>query len=143
MKRLLISGFLALLYVTNSVAQDAWKLERKDVDSKIKLEAVVSGYLTDLNGKYRLRVTETTVQPGGYAGEHHHAAPGMRFVAAGELTFVQAGKTTIYRAGDTFYEAGNVTHTAHNKGKVPVVLIITEIIPADWKGPTAIQPKSK
>ena len=67
----------------------------------------------------------------------------MRYVAAGELTFNQAGKTTIYTAGDTFYEAGNVTHTAQNKGKVPVILLITEIIPVDWKGPTAIQPKSK
>ena len=143
MKRLVISGLLVMLYVTNSVAQDAWKLERKDSDSKIKLETVVSGYLADLNGKYRLRVTETTFQPGGYVGEHHHAVPGMRYVAAGELTFNQAGKITIYKAGDTFYEAGNVTHTAQNKGKVPVVIIITEIIPVDWKGPTAIQPKSK
>ena len=143
MKRWVLSGLVAMFCITNSVAQDAWKLERKDVDSKIKLEAVVSGYLAELNGKYRLRVTETTIQPGGYAGEHHHADPGMRFVAAGELTFNQAGKTTIYKAGDAFYEAGNVTHTAQNKGKVPVVLIVTEIVPVDWKGPTAIQPKSK
>ena len=143
MKQLLISGFLALLYVTNSVAQDAWKMETKDVDSKIKLEAVVSGYLADINGKYKLRISETTIKPGGYAGEHHHAAPGMRYVAAGELTFNQAGKTTIYKTGDTFYESGTVTHTAQNKGKVPVVILVTEIIPVDWKGPTAIQPKSK
>ena len=143
MKRLVISGLLALVYVTNSVAQDAWKLERKDQETKTKLEAVVSGYLAELNGKYRLRTSEVTFKPGGSVGEHHHAAPGMRFVAAGELTFIQAGKTTIYKAGDVFYEAGNVTHTAQNKGKVPVILLITEIIPVDWKGPTAIQPKSK
>jgi quercetin dioxygenase-like cupin family protein len=143
MKRLLISGFLALLYVTNSVAQEAWKPETKNVNSKIKLEAVVSGYLAELNGKYRLRVTETTVGPGGYNGEHHHAGPGMRYVAAGELMFVSGGKTTIYKAGDTYYESGNVTHTVENKGKVPVVIINTEIIPVDWKGGTAIQPKSK
>ena len=143
MKRLVISGLLAMLYVTNSVAQDAWKLERKNFDSKIKLEAAVSGYLADLNGKYKLRVTEVTLGPGGYVGEHHHAAPGMRVVTAGELTFVQAAKTTIYKAGDIFYESGNVTHSAHNKGNVPVVLLITEIIPVDWKGGTAIQPKSK
>ena len=143
MKRLLISGLLALLYVTNSVAQDAWKLERKNMDSKIKLEAVVSGYVADLNGKYRLRISEVTFKPGGSVGEHHHAVPGMRYIAAGELTFVQAGKTTIYKAGDTFYESGAVTNKAQNNGKVPTVVIITEIIPVDWKGGTAIQPKSK
>ena len=143
MKRLLISGFLALLYVTNSVAQDAWKLERKDFDTKIKLETVVSGYLADINGKYRLRVSEATFQPGGYVGDHQHSGPGMRYIAAGELTLVEAGKTTTYKAGDTFYESGAVTNKAQNKGKVPTVVIITEIIPVDWKGGTAIQPKSK
>jgi len=143
MKRLVLWVLLAMLYVTNSVAQEAWKLERKNFDSKVKLEAVVTGYLADLNGKYRLRISEVTFQPGGFVGEHHHAAPGMRYVAAGELTFLSGGKTTIYKAGDTFYESGNVTHTAQNKGKDPVVLIITEIIPVDWKGGTAIQPKSK
>ena len=143
MKRLVISGLLALLYVTNSVAQDAWKLERKDQESKTKLESVVSGYLADINGKYKLRVTESTFQPGGYVGEHQHSGPGMRYIAAGELTLVEAGKTTIYKAGDTFYESGDVTNKAQNNGKVPTVLITTEIIPVDWKGGTAIQPKSK
>ena len=143
MKRLLISGLLALLYVTNSVAQDAWKLERKDQETKTKLEAVVSGYVAELNGKYKLRVSEATFKPGGYVGEHQHAVPGMRYVAAGELTFNEAGKTTIYKAGDTFYESGAVTNSVQNKGKVPAVVIITEIIPVDWKGGTAIQPKSK
>ena len=143
MKRLVISGLIIMLYVTSSVAQDAWKLQRKDSDSKVKLETVVSGYVADLNGKYKLRVTETTFKPGGYVGEHHHAVPGMRYIAAGELTFVEPGKTTIYKAGDSFYESGTTTHTAQNKGKVPTVVIITEILPVDWKGPTAIQPKSK
>ena len=143
MKRLLISGFLALLYVTNSVAQDAWKLERKDFDTKIKLETVVSGYLADINGKYRLRVSEATFQPGGYVGDHQHSGPGMRYIAAGELTLVEAGKTTTYKAGDTFYESGAVTNKAQNKGKVPAVLLNFEIIPVDWKGSTNIQPKPK
>ena len=143
MKRLVISGLIIMLYVTNSVAQDAWKLQRKDSDSKVKLETVVSGYVADLNGKYKLRVTETTFKPGGYVGEHHHAVPGIRVITAGELTLVEAGKSTIYKAGDTFYEAGNVTNKAQNKGKIPAVLLVFEIIPVDWKGPTAIQPKSK
>ena len=143
MKRLAIAGLLAMLYVTNSVAQDAWKLERKDQESKTKLESVVSGYVAELNGKYKLRVSEATFKPGGYVGAHHHAVPGIRVITAGELTLSEAGKNTIYKAGDSFYESGAVTNSAKNNGKVPVVVLVFEIIPVDWKGPTAIQPKSK
>jgi quercetin dioxygenase-like cupin family protein len=144
MKRLLISGFLALLYVTNSVAQDTPKSDRKGGDSKVKQEAVVSGYLTDLNGKYKLRVSESTYNPGGSVAAHHHAAPGLRVITAGEWSQTsQDGKTMVYKAGDAFYEAGNVTHSSVNKGKAPVVILSFEIIPVDWKGPTLIAPKSK
>ena len=145
MKRLLISGLLALLYVTNSVAQDAPKVDRKGGAAMVKTEAVVSGYLTDLNGKYNLRVSESTFNPGGSIGNHHHAGPGLRVIIAGEKwtqTFA-GGKTISYKAGDSFYESGDVTHSSLNEGKVPVVILNFEIIPVDWKGPTAIQPKSK
>ena len=143
MKRLVIAGLLALLYVTNSVAQDAWKLERKGTAPKDKLDVVVSGYLTDLNGKYRLRVTENTFEPGGFVGAHHHAAPGIRVVTAGEFTLVQGGKSTVKKAGEAFYEAGDFSVELQNKGKVPAVLLNFEIIPVDWKGSTNIQPKPK
>lgn len=143
MKRLLIAGFLATLCVTDSVAQDTQKVERKDMDGKIKLEAVVSGYLAELNGKYKLRVTETTFKPGGYIGEHHHIGPGIRVVAAGEMTRVQAGKTTILRAGDAYYVSGNDGSANRNKGDVPAVVLVFEIMPVDWKGSTAVPPKPK
>jgi quercetin dioxygenase-like cupin family protein len=132
-----------MLFVTNALAQYAEKVERKDVTGKVKLEAPVSGYLTDLNGKYRLRVTETTFKPGGYVGEHHHIGPGIRVVAAGEVTRVHAGKTTILKAGDAYYVAGNDTSANHNKGDVPAVVLVFEIFPIDWKGSTAVPPKSK
>ena len=143
MKRLVLSGLIAMTCVTNSFAQQAGKVDRKDVDAKIKVEEVVSGYLADLNGKYRLRVTEATFKPGGYVGEHHHAAPGIRVITAGELTQVRAGETIIRKAGDAYFTSGTVTVSAQNKGKVPVVVLSFEIIPVDWKGGTAIPPKSK
>jgi quercetin dioxygenase-like cupin family protein len=103
----------------------------------------MSGYLTELNGKYKLRATETTIEPGGFVGEHHHIGPGIRYIASGELTYVEGGRTTIYKAGDYFYESGDVTHSAYNKGSSPMVNIIFEILPADWKGGSAVLPKSK
>ena len=41
------------------------KVETKGLTAKIKFESVLSGYLTELNGKYKLRVTELVLEPGG------------------------------------------------------------------------------
>ena len=143
MKGLLLSGLVAMFCITSSFAQQTGKVERKGTSGKVKQEEVVSGYLTDLNGKYKLRVSENTFEPGGYVGDHHHSGPGLRVVTAGEFTLVQAGKTTIKKVGDTFYEAGDVSIAVQNKGKVPAVLLNFEILPVDWKGSSNIPVKSK
>jgi quercetin dioxygenase-like cupin family protein len=129
--------------VTSASAQPVGQVDRKGIESKTKLEAVLSGYLTELNGKYKLRVSELTFQPGGYVGEHHHLAPGMRVVTSGELTFIQPDKTTIYKTGDTFYESGDVTHVAKNLGGVPLTILSFELVPVDLKGSTQVLPKAK
>lgn len=142
MKPLALVLFVALLQFTGySFAQQ--KVDRKGTASTVKLEQVVSGYLTDVNGKYKLQVTETTFEPGGYVSQHDHAGPGMRYVVSGELTLVQEGKATTYKAGEYFYEAGNIGNAASNKTKSPVRVIVFEILPADWKGGSAIPPKKK
>ena len=142
MKRVTLILFVALFCIAGySSAQQ--KVDRKGTASTVKLEQGISGYLTDLNGKYKLQVTETTYEPGGYTGEHHHVGPGIRFVASGELTFVEEGKTRIYKTGEYFYEAGNITNAAYNKSGSPVRIIVFEILPGDWKGGSAVPPKSK
>ncbi len=110
------------------------KVEKAGMESKTVFEHVISGHLPELNGKYKLRVTETTYAPGGHIGEHHHSGPGVRLVQSGELTYVQADKTTVYKAGDYIYESGDVTHTAFNKTDGPVRILNFEILPADWQG---------
>ncbi len=99
MKRLTLVLFVALFHVAGYAAAQQ-RVESKGVLAKVKLEEAISGHLTELNGKYKLRVVEITIEPGGYIGEHHHVGPGIRLVTSGELTFVQQGKTTIYRTGD-------------------------------------------
>ena len=121
-----------------SMAQEA--VDSKGVSTKVKFEELVSGYLTDLNGKYKLRATEVNYVPGAFVGPHHHSGPGIRYVVSGQVTFVQAGKATIYKAGDFFYESGNVVHTAQNKTKAPVRLIFFEVLPADWAGGSSFIP---
>lgn len=111
------------------------KVEVKGQSSKVKLNQVVSGPLSDLNGKYQLRVSETTFEPGGSVGPHHHAGPGIRCITVGEFTNVQAdGKTTIYKAGDCYYESGDVSHSPRNATDKPVVLLNFEILPASLSG---------
>jgi len=143
MIRLVVSGLIAMFCFTNSIAQEAGKVERKGTAAKVKHEEVVSGYLAGLNGKYKLRVSENTFEPGGYVGDHHHAGPGIRVITAGEFTLVEAGKTRILKAGDTFYEAGDSSVALQNKGKVPAVILNFEILAVDWKGSSNIPVKSK
>ena len=75
------------------------KVDTKGLTAKIKYESVVAGYLGDLNGKYKLRVTELVLEPGGYVGEHHHAGPGIRQVTSGYMTYVLPDKTLVYGPG--------------------------------------------
>lgn len=142
MKRITLVLFVALLHVAGySFAQQ--QVDRKGVTATVKLEGTDLGYLNGLKGKYKLRVTETVFEPGGYIGEHHHVGPGIRYVASGELTHVAAGKTTVYKAGDFWYSSGATSNTGSNKTKSPVRIINFEILPADLKGGSAIPPKKK
>jgi quercetin dioxygenase-like cupin family protein len=117
------------------------KVETKGLTAKIKFESVLSGYLTELNGKYKLRVTELVLEPGGYVGEHHHAGPGIRQVTSGYMTYVLPDKTVVYGPGDFFFESGDVNHTAYNKTDAPMVHVLLEILPADHKGPSIMPAK--
>ena len=139
---LLVAVFSIVGYVVGfSSAQQ--QVERKGLASTVKLEGTDFGYLSELNGKYKLRVTETTIEPGGYVGEHNHVGPGIRYLVSGELTFVEHGKTRIYKAGEYFYETGAITNRASSTGSSPVVNLIFEILPVDWKGGSAVPPKSQ
>lgn len=137
---LLISFFMAY---TLGYAQQASQVEKKYSSSQIKFEHLISGHLTELNGKYKIRVTETTYSPGGSIGNHQHVGPGIRYIVSGELVYVQSDSTTIFHAGDYFFEPGDVTHHAYNKTQVPVVILNYDILPADWNGPTAILPAAE
>jgi quercetin dioxygenase-like cupin family protein len=112
----------------------------KGQTSKINFEQVLSGYLTDVNGKYKLRASEVRVEPEGYVGDHQHRGPGIRLITAGEQTVVANGKSTVYKAGDYYLEAGDVTTAAYNKGKVPLTLLQFELLPADLKGGSSFVP---
>ena len=112
------------------------KVDTKGLSAKIKFESVLAGYLSELNGKYKLRVTELVLEPGGYVGEHHHVGPGIRQVTSGYMTYVLPDRTLVNGPGDFFFESGDINHTAQNKTNAPMVHVLFEILPADHKGPS-------
>src|SRR5687768_8750331 len=106
MNRLAAVLVLVLLSAADqSTAQP--KVDVRGITSKVLVDEVIFGHLSELNGKFKMRVTEVTIAPEGYVGVHHHVGPGMRYVASGELTFSESGRTTVYKTGDSFYETGN------------------------------------
>ena len=119
------------------------RVDTKGLVAKIKFESVLEGYLTDLNGKYKLRVTELTLEPGGHVGEHNHVGPGIRMMTFGEMTYVLPDKTLIYGPGDFFFESGDVNHTVYNRTDKPNQHLLFEVLPADLKGPSLMPVKKK
>lgn len=120
---------LALLCLTAPAAH-ADGVDLKGFHAKVKAELLDFGHLSELTGKYRIRVTEVTMDPGGYMHAHHHIGPGLRCIQSGELKYDIEGKSSIYKAGDCFTETGAVTHESSVSGAAPVVLLNFEVLPA-------------
>jgi quercetin dioxygenase-like cupin family protein len=126
---------------TAQTAGSPVKVDTKGLVAKIKFEAPVAGFLGEINGKYKLRVTELTLAPGGHVGEHNHVGPGIRQVTSGYMTYVLPDKTMIYGPGEFFFESGDINHTVFNKTSEPMVHVLFEILPADLSGPSLIPVK--
>lgn len=138
------AAVLGLLTVSPALADPPGEGEQRGFHPKIRANLGEFGHLPELNGKYRMRVTEITIEPDGGMGPHHHLGPGVRCLSAGEMTYTINGQTTVYRAGDCFTETGDVSHTTRNTGMTPVVLYNFEILPAnlpDSKGSIIPIPK--
>jgi len=117
------------------IAVKAASIEVKGFKRTPIAEQVISGPLTEINGKYKMTVTAFTFEPGGYVGPHLHAGPGFRCVTAGEITNIEAdGKTTVYGAGQCYWESGDKSHTPRNNGDKPAQGLVIELLPASLTG---------
>jgi quercetin dioxygenase-like cupin family protein len=133
-----VIAVLPVLAIISHAQSNSGVVERSGLHADLKIEQLISGNLTELNGKYKLRVAAVIYEPGGFVGNHHHAGPGLRCVYAGTLTYVQQGVTNHFGPGDCFYESGNVDHHARNNGDEAVQLFNFQILPKDWTGSSAI-----
>ena len=113
-------------------------VDTKGLAARIKFEQVVSGPLSEVNGRFKLRVTELALAPGGHVGEHNHVGPGIRQVTEGRMTYVLPDRTVVYGPGEFFFESGDVNHIVHNRTDAPMVHLLFEILPADLSGPSLI-----
>ena len=111
------------------------QIESKGLTRKIIAEQVLSGPLTELNGKYKMVAVDFAIAPGGYVGPHLHAGPGYRCVIHGVVTNVETdGRSTDYHAGECYFEGGDKSHIPRNNGDTMVLGVQVELLPAAWTG---------
>jgi quercetin dioxygenase-like cupin family protein len=118
------------------------KVDSKGLTASILYEAVITGgHISEVRGKFKLRITELTIAPGGYVGDHNHLGPGIRQMTAGEMQYIMPDKTVTYRAGDYFFETGDVSHRVVNQSGIANKHLLFEILPVDVTGPSLILPR--
>ena len=136
--------FLSVGVLITAHAQEPLKVDTRGVSAKILYEAPIDGgHLPELKGKYKMRLTEITIAPGGHVGDHNHLGPGIRQMTVGEMEYILPDKAMIYRAGDFFFETGDVSHRVNNKTREPNTHLLFAILPVDLKGALLIVPRDK
>jgi quercetin dioxygenase-like cupin family protein len=120
------------------------KVDTKGVTARIVYEAPINGgHLPELKGKYKMRITEISIAPGGHVGDHNHVGPGIRQMTVGEMEYIMPQMTHTYRVGDYFFETGDISHRVINKSAAVNTHLLFEILPVELTGASLILPKDK
>ena len=134
----LLGAFL-LAMLSNPSPSQPLKVETKGVTAAILYEApVVGGHLPELSGKYKLRITEIAIAPGGHVGEDNHRGPGIRKMTEGRMNYIMPDQSVVYSSGDYFFEAGDVSHRVVNDSGTACKHLLFEILPKEVEGPSPI-----
>lgn len=121
-------------------AHESLKVDTKGGKATILFEAMIDGgHIPELNGKYKLRVTEIAIAAGGHVGDHNHLGPGIRQMTEGEMDYIMPDKTVVYRTGDFFFETGDVSHRVESPK--PSKHLLFEILPLEVDGASLIPPR--
>ncbi len=78
----------------------------------------------------QLRTRRLVLQPGGVVPYHSHAdRPALIYTLSGEVTEYRSTCKVpiVHKAGDISREADGISHYWINKGKVPVVLLSSDV----------------
>jgi quercetin dioxygenase-like cupin family protein len=82
-------------------------------------------------GKYVLRITEYSMEPGAKIASHVHKGPGLRYVLEGSIAieFVKGDKIETYHTGSTYFEPAGHHYGGYNAGSGRARVIIVELLP--------------
>jgi quercetin dioxygenase-like cupin family protein len=83
-------------------------------------------------GETDVVVRQITIQPGGTTGWHYHDGRLIGIVMSGALTHLEKDcSAEVFTEGDSFLELDGrrQVHMGANRGTVPVVLMVTYLIP--------------
>ncbi len=79
---------------------------------------------------HQLRTRRLVVQPGGIVPLHSHKdRPALIYTVSGQITEYRSSCTVpiLHKAGDIAREADGISHYWINKGKVPAVLLSSDV----------------
>lgn len=88
-------------------------------------------------GKWSMKATMLTIEPGGEIPFHVHKGPGLRYVLEGAITINwKEGRTQTFEAGSTYFEGPGENHpagtiSARNGGSGPCRVVIVELVPQE------------
>jgi quercetin dioxygenase-like cupin family protein len=102
--------------------------EAKGVTDTV-IGAIDLGKEIGVNGR-QLRTRRLVVQPGGAVPFHSHAdRPALIYTVSGEITEYRStcAAPIIHKAGDIAHEADGISHYWVNHGKVPAVLLSSDV----------------
>ena len=121
-------GFTLGTGLSTATAQQAAPAETKGATITLLAALDLGPEIPGMQGR-QLRLRILTVEPGGVVGVHSHKdRPGVAYVLKGTVTEHRGDVVKDLSAGSGLAEDGNVTHWAENKGIIPAVLILTDIV---------------
>lgn len=129
----------------DKVLKTPQKIESVTDDSKLKGEVV---NMVDPSGwrgmkGLMLRTRRLTILPGGFVPTHSHAdRPAIIYIISGEIIehSTLCAVPIVHKAGDSTAEfSAGLEHWWVNKGKVPVVLTSSDLVPIEMMNDKMMQ----
>lgn len=79
-------------------------------------------------GKYRMRATEITTEPGRVLSSSTYPGPSMAYILEGSVTTMEHGKQNQHRAGEGAAAVESGSWRYKNEGDSPLKLVIFELV---------------
>ncbi len=124
----LLIAFVLVAGLGTAVSQQAGPTESKGVNAPVIASLDLGPEIDGMQGR-QLRMRMFTLAPGGVVAVHSHKdRPAAVYLLVGRLHINEGGHVKEYREGDSWAEGKDVTHWAENRGTIPAVAVVVDII---------------